>query len=113
MAAGMILMAAGCAGSIYTLLVWEQSAFGELDPFQVMRIAIPSVLSLALGLQVALASLFLSLLKVQFLETGTHRRTSVDRAREAEENWPHLPEHVLVDRRRPTRREELAADRAV
>jgi len=75
MAAGMILMAAGCAGSIYTLLVWEQSAFGELDPFQVMRIAIPSVLSLALGLQVALASLFLSLLKVQFLETGTHRRT--------------------------------------
>ncbi len=40
-----------------------------------MRVAIPSVLSLALGLQVALASLFLSLLKVQFLETGTHRRT--------------------------------------
>ena len=76
MAAGIILMAAGCAGSIYTLLVWEQSRFGELDPFQVMRIAIPSVLSLALGLQVALASLFLSLLKVQFLETGTHRRTA-------------------------------------
>jgi hypothetical protein len=38
-----------------------------------MRVAIPSALSLALGLQVALASLFLSLLKVQFLETGTHR----------------------------------------
>jgi hypothetical protein len=114
MAAGIVLMAAGFAGSIYTLLVWEQSRFGALDPFQVMRIAIPSVLSLALGLQVALASLFLSLLKVQFLETGTHRRTSVDRVRDAEESWPRLPEHVLADRRRRTRRrEELTVDRAV
>jgi glycosyltransferase involved in cell wall biosynthesis len=73
--AGSILMTAGCIGSIYALAAWQRSAFGELDPLQMMRVAIPSVLSLALGLQVALASLFLSLLKVQFLETGTHRRT--------------------------------------
>jgi glycosyltransferase involved in cell wall biosynthesis len=75
LAAGAILMTAGCLGSIYALVAWQRNAFGELDPLQLMRVAIPSVLSLALGLQVALASLFLSLLKVQFLETGTHRRT--------------------------------------
>jgi glycosyltransferase involved in cell wall biosynthesis len=76
LAGGATLMAAGGVGSIYTLWSWQRSAFGQLDPFEMMRVAIPSALSLALGLQVALASLFLSLLKVQFLETGTHR-TSV------------------------------------
>jgi hypothetical protein len=62
-------------GTIYALVAWHRTEFTELDPFQMMRVVIPSALSLALGLQVALASLFLSLLKVQFLETGTHRRT--------------------------------------
>ena len=76
LAAGATLMVAGGAGSFYALAVWQQHAFGQLDPFQMMRVAIPSALSLALGLQLALASLFLSLLKVQFLETGTHREVT-------------------------------------
>jgi len=75
LAAGLVLMIAGCVGTIYALVAWHRTEFTELDPFQMMRVVIPSALSLALGLQVALASLFLSLLKVQFLETGTHRRT--------------------------------------
>jgi hypothetical protein len=77
--AGALLMVAGGAGAFYTLVVWQRSAFGDLDPFRLMRIAIPSALSLALGVQVVLASLFLSLLKVQFLETGEHRRTVENR----------------------------------
>jgi len=36
-----------------------------LDPFSTMRIAIPSVTGIGLGLQVVFASLFLSLVKWQ------------------------------------------------
>jgi glycosyltransferase involved in cell wall biosynthesis len=84
LAAGIVLMILGFVGATYTFVIWERSFFGHLDPFRMMRIAIPSVLSLALGAEIALASLFLSLLKVQFLETGTHGRT-------AEADSPQLP----------------------
>ena len=84
LAAGIVLMILGFVGAAFTFVIWERRSFGDLDPFGMMRIAIPSVLSLALGLEIALASLFLSLLKVQFLETGTHRRT-------AEADPPQLP----------------------
>jgi len=75
LAAGILLMVLGLAGATYSFVVWQRGSFGDLDPLWMMRVAIPSVLSLTLGLQLALASLFLSLLKVQFLETGTHVRS--------------------------------------
>jgi glycosyltransferase involved in cell wall biosynthesis len=71
-AAGSLLAALGIAAALYTVAVWEQNSFGDLDPFRVMRLAIPAALCMALGVQTVLASLFLSLLKVQFLETGRH-----------------------------------------
>jgi glycosyltransferase involved in cell wall biosynthesis len=70
LAVGAGVAAAGVAATFYNVWMWEQHRFGDLDPFRVMRVAIPAVLSIALGLQAVLASLFLSLLKVQFLETG-------------------------------------------
>ena len=69
-AAGSVLAGAGVAGAVYNVMMWEQQRFGDLDPIRVMRLAIPAVLFIALGMQTILASLFLSLLKVQFLETG-------------------------------------------
>jgi hypothetical protein len=71
-AAGSVLAGLGGAGALYTVVMWEQNQFGDLDPLRVMRLAIPAVLFIALGLQTVLAGLFLSLLKVQFLETGGH-----------------------------------------
>jgi hypothetical protein len=71
LAAGIVLMILGFLGATYTFVLWERSSFGNLDPFRTMYIAIPAVLLLALGLEIVFASLFLSLLKVQYLEAGT------------------------------------------
>jgi glycosyltransferase involved in cell wall biosynthesis len=61
---GALLVALGVGGAISRVVVWERHAFGGLDPTQVMRVAIPSGLSLALGFQIILSSFFLSLLRM-------------------------------------------------
>ena len=76
LAVGIVLMSLGFLGATYTFVLWERSFFGNLDPFRTMRIAIPSVLSLALGMEVVLAILFLSLLRVRHLETDMYVRTA-------------------------------------
>jgi len=59
---GVVLVLLGLAGSIYAVVVWDRLAFGPLNPFETLRIIIPSVTSLALGSQILLASFFLSIL---------------------------------------------------
>jgi hypothetical protein len=63
--AGAALVASGLAGVVYLVGVWRARSFGDLDPFSTMRVAIPSATAIALGLQVASAALFLSLVKWQ------------------------------------------------
>jgi hypothetical protein len=41
------------------LLGWAGDAYGALDPFQTMRIVIPSLLALGIGAELALAACFL------------------------------------------------------
>ena len=60
---GLVLVLGGLIGVFGLLRVWGLHSFGDLDPFDTMRIAIPSVTAIALGFQVASASLFLSLIK--------------------------------------------------
>jgi glycosyltransferase involved in cell wall biosynthesis len=62
--AGVILTLAGLAGSIYAFLRWEQTSFGPLDPADIMRIAIPSVTTFVLGVQMVFGSFFLSILRL-------------------------------------------------
>jgi hypothetical protein len=62
---GAALVAAGLAGLVYLVGLWRARSFGDLDPFFAMRVAIPSALGITLGLQVAFAALFLSLVKWQ------------------------------------------------
>jgi hypothetical protein len=88
LAVGIVLMILGFVGATYTFAIWARAFFGDLDPFRTMRIAIPSVLALGLGLEVALASLFMSLLKVPFLETGTHGRTA---EADSSPRWSDVP----------------------
>ena len=52
----------GIAGSIYSFSAWEANLFGPLEPSQTMRIVIPSVTCLALGVQMIFSSFFLSVL---------------------------------------------------
>ena len=59
---GITLMAAGTVGSIWALRFWGERSFGELNPSQVFRIVIPTVLALTLGSQVVLSSFFMSVL---------------------------------------------------
>jgi len=59
---GSTLLLIGIAGSFYAFFAWEFYAFGSLSPSQMMRIVIPSVISLCLGFQITLASFFLSVL---------------------------------------------------
>jgi len=59
---GMLLTIGGLAGSIHALDVWGARHFGTLDYPHTMRVVIPSVLFLALGVQTIFASFFLSVL---------------------------------------------------
>lgn len=59
---GGVLMVLGLVGSVSATLGWSEVDFGELNPSEVLRRVIPSVLAIALGFQIVLASFFLSVL---------------------------------------------------
>lgn len=61
---GAVFSVLGIAGTIYALTIWSQASFGALRPSSVMRITIPSMTFVALGIQIMFASFFLSLLGV-------------------------------------------------
>ena len=60
--AGVGLMLAGLVGSLVAVSTWMHHAFGPLDSSQTLRLAIPAVTALTLGVQVVLSSFFLSVL---------------------------------------------------
>ena len=61
--AGVAMVVAGLAGSLYAVYYWgHESNFGRLDPRVTLRIVIPAVTALIVGLQTILGSLFLSVL---------------------------------------------------
>jgi len=59
---GSILLTIGLGGSIYAFAYWRARSLGPLDPTRVLRIVIPSVVSLMLGCQIIFSSFFLSVL---------------------------------------------------
>ena len=59
---GAVLTIIGLFGSVYSLNDWGSHLFGPLDPARTLRVVIPSILSLILGLQTSLSSFFLSVL---------------------------------------------------
>ena len=61
---GLLVLFAGMGGTFYSLYVWEESNFGQLDYSKILRIVIPSVVAIILGLQTILSSFFLSVLSV-------------------------------------------------
>lgn len=62
---GGLLSIAGIAGSVYAFIVWGRASFGPLDPFLIMRITIPSLTFLAVGIQIVFASFFMSVLEIK------------------------------------------------
>ena len=61
---GAILSILGLAGSVYAIILWEQTSFGDLIPTNTMRLVIPSLTALAVGIQTIFASFFLSILRI-------------------------------------------------
>lgn len=61
---GLIILFTGLGGTFYSLLIWEESNFGQLDYPKILRIVIPSVVAIIVGLQTLFSSFFLSVLTV-------------------------------------------------
>jgi len=62
---GTALLLIGIVGSLLSLTIWSETAFGTLDPFKTLRLIIPSLTCLTIGLQMVLSSFFLSVLSLK------------------------------------------------
>ena len=60
--AGFLLVGGGLGLSIYALLSWNDSGFGNLDYPHTLRIVIPGATLITCGMQTVLSSLFVSVL---------------------------------------------------
>ncbi|MBN2261950.1 MAG: glycosyltransferase family 2 protein [Prolixibacteraceae bacterium] len=59
---GLLIGGTGFALSAYALSIWKNTGFGALEVSQVLRIVIPAVFFLILGVQIILNSFFLGIL---------------------------------------------------
>ncbi len=59
---GVTLILLGIVGSFLSLTICRETAFGSLDPSKTLRVVIPSLTCLTVGLQMVFSSFFLSLL---------------------------------------------------
>ncbi len=62
--AGSVLVILGLAASVYAVSSWGAGHFGPLDATHTMRMVIPAVLSLTLGVQIVLSIFFLGVLEL-------------------------------------------------
>jgi glycosyltransferase involved in cell wall biosynthesis len=60
--AGLSFIVLGVIGSIYAIGYWSDFKFGNLDPRHALRIIIPSIISILLGVQIFLSGFFLGIL---------------------------------------------------
>jgi glycosyltransferase involved in cell wall biosynthesis len=60
--AGLALTLMGLGGSFYSVWTWKEAVFGVLDPTQTLRIIIPAITALVIGVQTIFFSFFLSVL---------------------------------------------------
>jgi hypothetical protein len=56
---GALLVLTGLVGSAVAVASWGSRSFGPMDPGRTLRVAIPSVLAITLGLQIILSSFLL------------------------------------------------------
>lgn len=62
---GCLFVFVGIVGSILAIYIWEQNSFGTLVPTQMMRLTIPSVTLIVLGIQLIYMSFFLHILNIK------------------------------------------------
>jgi hypothetical protein len=59
---GALLIVLGIGGSIFAVSGWARESFGALDIEHTLRIVMPSVFALTMGVQITFSSFFLSIL---------------------------------------------------
>ena len=59
---GVMMIVAGLGMTFAAILIWRARGYGPLNPERVMRLVIPSVTTLTLGVQIVFGSFFLSIL---------------------------------------------------
>jgi hypothetical protein len=64
-AVGASLTLAGMSGAVYAIVRWGHSSFGQLLPEEIMRITIPSVTMLALGVQIVFGAFLLGFIEAE------------------------------------------------
>ncbi len=62
---GTVLVVAGLFGATYAVVQWGEQSFGPLVPSQVMRVTIPSVATIAIGLQIVFGAFLLGFIEVE------------------------------------------------
>jgi len=73
---GAALTLLGIIGSILAVSDWGLTQFGTLDPGRILRLVMPSVFSLTLGVQIICCSFFLSILGLRRKSNATRETTS-------------------------------------
>jgi glycosyltransferase involved in cell wall biosynthesis len=61
---GVLMLLGGLGVSIFAVEFWARGEFGDLDPTVSMRIVLPGVTALILGLQIVFSSFFFSVLEL-------------------------------------------------
>jgi len=69
LATGITVVLAGMVGAGAALLHWKVAGFGALDPRQELRFVVPSVTAIAVGSQLVLGSLLISILQIRHTST--------------------------------------------
>ena len=59
---GAVLLFGGLVAALYAVGAWGRTSFSDFDPVVAMRIVVPAVTAMVLGLQVVFSSLFYSVL---------------------------------------------------
>jgi len=70
---GLMLLCGGFVLSAKAIGFWADTGYGELNPREVMRVAIPSVSMMLLGMECCLASFFLGILRIGRVERPSQR----------------------------------------
>ena len=62
---GLILLLIGIGGFVYSFFIWKSKGFGQLEYPKILRIVIPSMVSIILGSMTIFSSFFVSILRIK------------------------------------------------
>ena len=62
---GFIMFLTGLAVTIAAFVIWGRTSFGDLNPSQIMRITIPAMVLMVLGVQCIFGGFFVSILRLK------------------------------------------------